>query len=143
MELGVQTGIRRVPEAAAIIAPVEWGLHYEVRGAGDPLLLVHGTGSSLRVWNPVVDRLAARRTAIAVDLPGFGSSAPLTASGPPPTPAGFARVLSDLLRDLGHDTAHIAGNSVGGWTALEMARLGAARAALRRALPARHAPLHE
>src|ERR671916_2614006 len=146
MELGVQTGIRRVPEAAAIIAPVEWGLHYEVRGAGDPLLLVHGTGSSLRVWNPVVDRLAARRTAIAVDLPGFGSSAPLTASGPPPTPAGFARVLSDLLRDLGHDTAHIAGNSVGGWTALEMARLGAARSVVALSpagLWARRAPLYD
>ena len=79
------------------------------------------------MWEPVVDMLAASRTVISVDLPGFGSSAPLTAPGPPPTPAGFARVLSGLLRDLGHDTAHIAGNSVGGWTALEMARLGAAR----------------
>lgn len=110
MELEVQAGFRRLSAVDAIIAPVERGLHYEARGAGDTLLLVHGTGSSLRVWDPVVDMLAASRTVISVDLPGFGSSAPLGASGPPPTPAGFARVLSGLLRDLGHDTAHIAGN---------------------------------
>ena len=117
-----------------------------MRGAGDPLLLVHGTGSSLRVWDPVVDRLSARRTVISVDLPGFGSSPPLTASGPPPTPAGFARVLSELLRDLGHGTAHLAGNSVGGWTALEMARLGSARSVVALSpagLWARHAPLYD
>ena len=137
---------RRLPAAAAIIAPVEWDLHYEARGADDPLLLVHGTGSSLRVWDPVVDMLAASRTVITVDLPGFGSSAPLPAPGPPPTPAGFARVLSGLLRDLGHDTAHIAGNSVGGWTALEMARLGAARSVVALSpagLWARRAPLYD
>jgi pimeloyl-ACP methyl ester carboxylesterase len=98
-----------------------------VHGAGEPLLLLHGTGSSLRVWDPVVDRLAARRSVITVDLPGFGASPPLTPSGPPPSPAGFAVVLADLLRRLGHDTAHVAGNSVGGWTALEMAKLGSAR----------------
>ena len=51
---------------------MERGLHHEVHGTGEPLLLVHGTGSSLRVWNPVVDRLADRRTLIVVDLPGCG-----------------------------------------------------------------------
>ena len=70
---------------------MERGLHHEVRGTGEPLLLVHGTGSSLRVWDPVVERLAARRTVIAVDLPGFGTSPPLTPSGPPPAPAGIMR----------------------------------------------------
>ena len=101
-------------------------LHYEVNGTGAPVLLIHGTGSSLRVWDPVVHLLAARRTVIAVDLPGFGFSPPMT-SGPPPTPAGYARVLADLLRELGYDSAHVAGNSVGGWTALEAAKLGVAR----------------
>jgi pimeloyl-ACP methyl ester carboxylesterase len=67
---------------------MERDLHHEVRGTGEPLLLVHGTGSSLRVWDPVVERLAARKTVIAVDLPGFGTSPPLTPSEPPPAPAG-------------------------------------------------------
>jgi pimeloyl-ACP methyl ester carboxylesterase len=98
-----------------------------VRGTGEPLLLVHGTGNSLHVWDPVVERLAARMTVIAVDLPGFGASPPLTSAGPPPAPAGFAGVLTDFLGQLGHSTAHIAGHSVGGWTALEMAKLGACR----------------
>jgi pimeloyl-ACP methyl ester carboxylesterase len=101
-------------------------VHHEVHGAGEPLLLIHGTGSNLRVWDPLVDRLAARRTVIAADLPGFGLS-PRMKPGTPPTPFGFARVLAGFLRELGHHTAHLAGNSVGGWTALEMAKFGAAR----------------
>ena len=109
-----------------MIPPMKRGLHHEVHGAGEPLLLIHGTGSNLRVWNPLVDRLAARRTVICVDLPGFGLS-PRMKPGTPPTPIGFARVLAGFLRELGHHTAHVAGNSVGGWTALEMAKIGAAR----------------
>ena len=50
---------------------MERNLHHEVRGTGEPLLLVYGTGSSLRVWDPVVERLAASRTVSAVDLPGY------------------------------------------------------------------------
>ena len=70
--------------------PLVQDLRHEVRGTGEPLLLVHGTGSSLRVWDPLVERLAARRTVIAVDLPGFGASAPLTPSGPAPPPVSLA-----------------------------------------------------
>jgi len=36
-------------------------------------------------------------------------------------------LLADLLRRLGHDTARVAGKSVSGWTALEMAKPGVAR----------------
>jgi pimeloyl-ACP methyl ester carboxylesterase len=127
-----------------MVTLMDQGLHYEVNGTGAPLLLIHGTGSSLRVWDPVVYLLAARRTVIAVDLPGFGFSLPMT-SGPPPTPAGYARVLADLLRELGYDSAHVAGNSVGGWTALEVAKLGVARSVVALApagLWARRAPLY-
>jgi pimeloyl-ACP methyl ester carboxylesterase len=69
-------------------------LYHEVRGAGEPLLLLRGTGGSLRVWGPVVERLAVRRTVIAVDLPGFGTSLPLTPSGPPTAPAGIMRRIT-------------------------------------------------
>jgi pimeloyl-ACP methyl ester carboxylesterase len=126
--------------------PLVQDLRHEVRGTGEPLLLVHGTGSSLHVWDPLVERLAARMTVIAVDLPGFGASPPLTPSGPPPDPAGFAGVLTEFLGQLGHPTAHIAGNSVGGWTALEMAKLGAARSVVALSpagLWARRSPLYD
>lgn len=111
------------------------GLNYEVHGAGEPLLLVHGTGGNLRVWDPVAGLLASDRTVVAVDLPGFGLSPRVSELGAlpgvtpdtPPTPEGFARVLAALVRHLGYDAVHVAGNSVGGWTALEMAKLGVAR----------------
>ena len=56
--------------------------HYR-DGSGDALLLMHGIGSRWQVWIPVLDRLAAERTVIALDLPGFGES-PLPAAGLPP-----------------------------------------------------------
>jgi pimeloyl-ACP methyl ester carboxylesterase len=91
-------------------------------GAGAPLVLLHGLGSSRHAWNPVIPALAERLDVIAVDLPGFGDSEPL----PPqvePRPAALAAALAELLDDLGVTAPHIAGNSLGGWVALELARI--------------------
>ena len=49
-------------------------LNYERRGNGEPLLLLHGTGSHLQVWDPVMDMLARVYDVIAIDLPGHGKS---------------------------------------------------------------------
>jgi len=101
-------------------------IHYERRGSGPPLLLVHGLGGDRWVWAPVLDRLAARRDVVAVDLPGFGSS-PALNSGRTPTPAALAGSLAALVDALGLERVDVAGNSLGGWVALELARLGRAR----------------
>jgi pimeloyl-ACP methyl ester carboxylesterase len=101
-------------------------LNFERRGGGEPLLLVHGLGGELGVWAPVLDRLAEHRDVIAVDLPGFGATPPLPA-GEEPTPAALAASVARLLDELGIDRAHVAGNSLGGWVALELARQGRAR----------------
>src|SRR5512141_2702232 len=53
-------------------------LHSTRQGSGKPLLLIHGLGSSIANWKPVIPALAAERDVIAVDLPGCGESAPLT-----------------------------------------------------------------
>src|SRR2546430_3000574 len=45
-------------------------------GAGEPLVLVHGTGSQWQAFRPVLDLLAARHDVIAPDLPGFGAFPP-------------------------------------------------------------------
>ncbi|MBA3326938.1 MAG: alpha/beta fold hydrolase, partial [Solirubrobacterales bacterium] len=92
-------------------------------GRGEPLVLVHGLGSQWQVWRPVLERLAADREVVALDLPGFGGSAPLPNE---PTVAALARAVADLVAELGLDHPHVAGNSLGGAIALELARAGLA-----------------
>jgi pimeloyl-ACP methyl ester carboxylesterase len=97
-------------------------LAYTRSGAGAPLVLLHGIGSSRRAWGPVVPALAAHFTVIAVDLPGFGDSRPVPAHIEP-TPAALAAAVAQLLDDLGLTSPHLAGNSLGGWVALELAAI--------------------
>ena len=52
-------------------------MNYIKRGSGNPLLLIHGLGGSWRSWNTILDDLAKEREVIAIDLPGFGDTAPL------------------------------------------------------------------
>ena len=102
------------------------GIALERRGRGQPLLLLHGTGGSRYHWTPVIDLLVPRRELLLVDLPGHGESDPPPA-GIPLTARGYARQLAALLEELGLASVHVAGNSMGGWTALELAKLGRAR----------------
>jgi pimeloyl-ACP methyl ester carboxylesterase len=91
-------------------------------GAGAPLVLLHGLGSSRHAWDPVVPALAERFDVLTVDLPGFGDSEPLPAQIEP-MPAALAAAVAGLLQDLGITNPHIAGNSLGGWVALELAHI--------------------
>src|SRR5436189_61544 len=79
-------------------------------------------GTDRRMWDPVLDRLAAERDVIAVDMPGFGGSAPID----PATPSDLARAVAAHLAALGVERPHVAGNSLGGWVALELALTGEA-----------------
>ncbi|MFJ3927589.1 alpha/beta fold hydrolase [Streptomyces sp. NPDC090022] len=94
---------------------------YERKGAGEPLLLLHGIGHHLRAWHPVTDILAADHDVIAVDLPGFGASDPLP-EGVPYDLGTVAAALGALCATLGVERPHVAGNSLGGLLALEMGR---------------------
>jgi pimeloyl-ACP methyl ester carboxylesterase len=87
-------------------------------GTGAPLVLLHGLGLSRRSWDPVIPMLAGHFDVIAVDLPGFGDSEPTRAE---PTPAVLAAAVAGLLDRLGVAAPHVAGNSLGGWVALELA----------------------
>jgi pimeloyl-ACP methyl ester carboxylesterase len=86
-------------------------------------VLLHGIGSQWPAWEPVLDRLAAERDVIALDLPGFGMSSPLP-SGAAPTVPALADSVMELLEQLEVSRPHVAGNSLGGWIALELARRG-------------------
>jgi pimeloyl-ACP methyl ester carboxylesterase len=100
-------------------------LNHVRAGSGEPLVLLHPLGGELVVWEPVLGRLAAERDTIALDMPGFGGSAPL-ANGTPPTPRALAAAVAGFLDDQGVERAHVAGNSLGGWVALELAKQGRA-----------------
>jgi pimeloyl-ACP methyl ester carboxylesterase len=94
---------------------------YSRSGQGGPLVLLHGLGSSRAAWDAIVPALAERFDVIAIDLPGFGASAPLPA-GIEPSPAELAAAIAGMLNDLGIDRPHLAGNSLGGWVAMELAK---------------------
>ena len=95
-------------------------------GSGEPLVLVHGIGHTWRGFRPMLPRLEQRFDVLAVDLPGFGRSAAFPASVPS-TPEALADAVEDEMGRAGFDTAHLAGNSLGGWISLELARRGRAR----------------
>ena len=80
------------------------------------------------MWEPVIGRLAERHDVIAVDLPGFGAS-PMPPPGTPPGIDSQIALLSEFLGKLGVEKPHVAGNSMGGLLALEMAARGLVRSA--------------
>ena len=99
------------------------------RGSGPPLLLVHSLGGSKVMWNPVLDSLAAEREVIAVDMPGFGAS-PALPDDVEPSAVNLARAILDFYESLQLGSEpHVAGISLGGWVAVECARMGRARSA--------------
>ena len=98
------------------------GAAFTRTGTGEPLVLLHGLGSWRGVWDPVHPGLVRHFDVVAVDLPGFGDSDSLP-PGVEPRPAALAAAVAELLDELGIREPHVAGNSLGGWVALELGRL--------------------
>ena len=94
-------------------------------GTGEPLLLIHGLGLAWRCWKPILPALERVHDVVAIDLPGFGEAPPL--DGIRPTVDALADAVEADLAAAGLDGVHVAGNSLGGWLALELARRGRAR----------------
>lgn len=96
-------------------------------GTGEPILLLHPFLCSQNVWRTVADQLAETGDfeAFAPTMPGH--------NGGPRVGSWFmdTAVLVDhverQLDELGWDTAHVVGNSLGGWVAFELERRGRAR----------------
>jgi pimeloyl-ACP methyl ester carboxylesterase len=94
------------------------------QGSGEPLVLLHGILCSERVWGNVVGLLSGQHDVIVPTMLGHNG-------GPPSShrPASIEHLVDDLERlldELGVSKAHLAGNSLGGWVALELARRGRA-----------------
>jgi pimeloyl-ACP methyl ester carboxylesterase len=96
-------------------------LDYTRAGSGEVIVLLHGIGLDRASWAPVRALLEPHFDVIAVDLPGFGTSPPLP-TNVEPTPAELAASVAQLLDEQGVEYAHVVGNSLGGWVALELAQ---------------------
>jgi 3-oxoadipate enol-lactonase len=99
-------------------------LYYEVQGTGDPLLLIAGFASDHTYWSPVVPALASHFRVIAFDNRGAGQSSSLEASISVRQMAEDAAGLLDAagLHDaIGVGPVHLAGHSMGGMIAQELA----------------------
>ncbi|MGY1710169.1 alpha/beta fold hydrolase [Geodermatophilus sp. SYSU D00758] len=92
-------------------------------GSGEPLLLLHGMGSSRRDFSAVLPELRARFDVLNVDLPGVGRSPHL---GTLPTVPAIADAVERTLDEEGVGRVHVLGNSLGARIALELARRGRA-----------------
>ena len=94
-------------------------------GSGEPLILLHGVLGGPAHWREVAPLLAPYHETVALSALGHsGGRAPVR------RPARIVDVIDEAERqmdELGFDTAHIAGNSMGGWMAIELARRGRAR----------------
>nr|WP_040684258.1 alpha/beta fold hydrolase [Nocardiopsis halotolerans] len=94
---------------------------YTDRGAGYPILLVHGHPFDRTMWEPQVKALAGRGYRVIVpDLRGYGHSTVVPGTTNLDT---FARDLAGLLDHLGLDVVSVVGLSLGGQIALELYRL--------------------
>lgn len=98
-------------------------------GAGPTVVLLHGATSSARIWQAVVPELPSRYRVLVPTLAGH--------LGGRPVPERRIDVIEGIVDDLcaqldqaGIESAHVVGNSLGGWVALELARRGRAQSAL-------------
>jgi pimeloyl-ACP methyl ester carboxylesterase len=94
---------------------------YLERGAGMPLVLLHGIGSGARSWRHQLDGLSSRLRVIAWDAPGYGSSTVLQPAEP--CAEDYANSLHEFADALGLERFHLVGHSLGCVIAARYARL--------------------
>lgn len=85
-----------------------------------PLVLIHGLGSAATVFKLIVPQLSNSFRVITIDLPGHGDSPLIENVDMDPKSLGSA-IFESIMNEYGIDKFHVAGNSLGGWIALEMA----------------------
>jgi pyruvate dehydrogenase E2 component (dihydrolipoamide acetyltransferase) len=122
-EFAAAAAAAAVPPPEPVMVQAE-GWNARVLKLGDdastatPLLMIHGFGGDLQNWQFNQPELAANRVVYAIDLPGHGgSSKALNGSDVP----ALAAAIRAALAALGVDRVHLAGHSLGGAIALQMA----------------------
>ncbi|MGC9335676.1 MAG: alpha/beta fold hydrolase [Anaerolineae bacterium] len=93
-------------------------LHYQITGQGDPLLFIHGLGSSARDWQYQIEPFSRSYRVVALDVRGHGQSS--KPPGPYSIPL-FAADTAELIRALQPVPTHVVGISMGGMIGLQLA----------------------
>ena len=109
--------------ATAVLARPGARLAYQVTGDGPVVVLIHGFGLDMRMWDAQLSPLAARFRVLRYDCRGFGASGPLD----PAVPYAHVEDLVALLDHLGIEAAALVGLSFGGQLAAEAALAAPAR----------------
>ena len=92
--------------------------YVDMGAGGRPAVFIHGLGGGWQNWLENIPAVAQTRRVIALDLPGFGGSEMPRA---PISITGFAAVVDRLCEHLGLGPVAVVGNSMGGFTAAELA----------------------
>ena len=93
-------------------------LYYEIHGAGEPLILLHGGVGAIEMFGEVLPSLAQNRQVVSVDLQAHGRTADID------RPLSFELMAEDiaaLTKHLGVEDADVMGYSLGGGVALRIA----------------------
>jgi pimeloyl-ACP methyl ester carboxylesterase len=93
-------------------------VHYFTAGQGDPLVVIHGGGGDAKAWLNNAAVLSDKYTVYVPDLPGFGESQPLDGHCTIPELTEFVDGFTD---NLGLESFHLVGHSVGGGVVLNYA----------------------
>lgn len=93
-------------------------------GSGTPLLCLHGFTDTWRTWELILPALEARHEVLAPTLPGHAGGPAMAGEA---TEAALIDTLERMMDDAGFATAHIVGNSLGGYLSLQLAARGRAR----------------
>jgi pimeloyl-ACP methyl ester carboxylesterase len=101
-------------------------VHFRVAGFGPPVVLLHDSPRSSAMHSELLRFLGQDFTAIALDTPGYGNSAPLPSS-PQPEIADFARALEHALHGLGLERCPIYGYHTSSKIVLDIAARNPAR----------------
>jgi pimeloyl-ACP methyl ester carboxylesterase len=94
-------------------------MYYEIHGAGEPLLLLHGAFGAIDLWGPILTTLAEQHQVIAVEFQGHGHTADII-----DRPLGYEQLADDVAAVLDHlaiAKADVVGYSMGGTTGLQLA----------------------
>ena len=87
-------------------------VHYKIEGKGFPIVLIHGTASSLHTWDAWTKELVKTNQVIRMDLPAFGLTGPNATANY--SIKSYTKFLHKFLTKINIDRFYLAGNSLGG-----------------------------